>query len=63
MALFIANLSFGGTPLLDSAKVGILTASALAGVVGSVVVRQGLGRVRALAEPFRPRDAGPASTS
>jgi NhaA family Na+:H+ antiporter len=42
MSLFIATLAFEGTSLLDSAKVGILTASALAGLVGSIVVRAGL---------------------
>ena len=42
MSLFIATLAFEGTPLIDSAKVGILGASALAGIVGAVVVRSGL---------------------
>ena len=42
MSLFIATLAFEGTPLLDSAKVGILGASVLAGIVGAVVVRSGL---------------------
>ena len=42
MSLFIAALAFEGTPLLDSAKVGILGASVLAGIVGAVVVRSGL---------------------
>jgi NhaA family Na+:H+ antiporter len=41
MSLFIATLAFEGTPLLDSAKVGILTGSALAGIVGAIVVRLG----------------------
>jgi NhaA family Na+:H+ antiporter len=39
MSLFIAALAFEGTPLLDSAKVGILGASALAGVIGAIAVR------------------------
>jgi len=43
MALFIATLAFEGTTLLDSAKVGILAASVLAGTVGAVVVRRGIG--------------------
>jgi NhaA family Na+:H+ antiporter len=43
MSLFIATLAFEGTSLLDSAKVGILAASALAGIVGAIVVRLGLG--------------------
>lgn len=42
MALFIATLAFDGTGLLDSAKVGILTASMLAAIVGTVVVRMRL---------------------
>jgi NhaA family Na+:H+ antiporter len=45
MSLFIATLAFEGTSFLDSAKVGILGASALAGVVGSLVVRLGLRRL------------------
>ena len=40
MSLFIANLAFEGGPLLDSAKVGILTASFVAGLVGwSILIR------------------------
>ena len=44
MSLFIATLAFEGTPLLESAKVGILTASAVAGIVGAVIVRSSLRR-------------------
>ena len=41
MSLFIAGLAFPGSPdLLDSAKVGILAASILAGLVGWVVLRR-----------------------
>jgi NhaA family Na+:H+ antiporter len=47
MALFIASLAFpAGSPrgeLLAAAKLGILAASALAGVVGSLVLRRALG--------------------
>jgi NhaA family Na+:H+ antiporter len=47
MALFIAGLAFpAGTPraaLLDSAKLGILAASAVAGVLGSLLLRRALG--------------------
>ena len=39
MALFIAGLAFAGTPYLDTAKLGILTASLVAGVVGFVLLR------------------------
>ena len=41
MSLFIATLAFQGTGLLDSAKIGILGASALAGIIGAVIVRRG----------------------
>jgi NhaA family Na+:H+ antiporter len=40
MSLFIGNLAFGeGTPLLDSAKLGILTASVVAAIVGWILLR------------------------
>ena len=39
MSLFIAMLAFAGSPFLDSAKVGILVASACAGVTGAIVTR------------------------
>ena len=39
MALFIASLAFPGGPLLDSAKIGILTASVVAGTVGWMLLR------------------------
>ena len=42
MSLFIAALAFEGTTLLDSAKVGILAGSVLAGVAGAVIVRRGV---------------------
>jgi NhaA family Na+:H+ antiporter len=42
MSLFIATLAFEGTPLLESAKLGILMASAVAGIAGAVIVRIGL---------------------
>jgi NhaA family Na+:H+ antiporter len=50
MALFIAGLAFPpDTPaaaLLDAAKLGILAASAVAGVIGSVVLRRALATHR-----------------
>ena len=46
MSLFIATLAFQGTDLLDSAKVGILGGSILAGVVGAIVVRLGTRSAR-----------------
>jgi len=39
MSLFIATLAFERTPLLDSAKVGIVAGSILAGVIGAVIIR------------------------
>ena len=39
MSLFIANLAFGDTPLLTTAKVGILTASFVAGTIGWIILR------------------------
>lgn len=38
MSLFIANLAFGDTPALKMAKVGILAASIISGVAGTVVL-------------------------
>ena len=46
MSIFIANLAFGAGPLLDSAKLGILAASVISGVLGAVV----LTRVAPVAE-------------
>jgi NhaA family Na+:H+ antiporter len=40
MSLFIANLGFADPALLDSAKVGVLTASAIAGSVGVLLLRR-----------------------
>jgi Na+/H+ antiporter NhaA len=39
MSLFIASLAFGEIPLLSVAKVGILTGSLTAGVVGRIILR------------------------
>ena len=38
MSLFIANLAFNEAQLIDMAKLGILAASVLAGVIGSVIL-------------------------
>ena len=38
MSIFIAGLAFGPGPLLDSAKVGILVASVVAGALGALVL-------------------------
>ena len=39
MALFIDGLAFGGSPLLDTAKIGILAASIISGIVGYAILR------------------------
>jgi NhaA family Na+:H+ antiporter len=39
MSLFVAGLAFGDTPLLDTAKFGILSASLLAGLIGWLTFR------------------------
>ncbi len=38
MSIFIANLAFGAGPLLDSAKMGILGASVISGILGAIVL-------------------------
>ncbi len=40
MSLFISDLAFTEGPLLDVAKVGILTASLIAGIVGWLIIRR-----------------------
>lgn len=40
MSLFIAGLAFEGTPYLDQAKIGVLSASTLAGLSGLAVLRR-----------------------
>jgi Na+:H+ antiporter, NhaA family len=40
MALFIAGLAFQGSVLLDAAKLGVLSASAVAGVAGWLLLRR-----------------------
>jgi len=47
MSLFIASLAFGDSPLLENAKVGILAASVIAGVVGSILLATGDRRAAA----------------
>ena len=39
MSLFIASLGFGESALLEAAKLGILTASLMAGVLGFTLLR------------------------
>ncbi len=38
MSLFVANLAFGPTPMLETAKVGILAASVAAGAAGTFIL-------------------------
>ena len=38
VALFIADLSFGGTPQLPEAKLAILAASITAGILGALIL-------------------------
>ena len=52
MSIFIANLAFGAGPLLDSAKVGILAASVVSGVLGAVVLI-GVAKSAAVEEPAK----------
>jgi Na+/H+ antiporter 1 len=40
MSLFIATLAFGESELLESAKLGILGASLVSGVLGSILLRR-----------------------
>jgi NhaA family Na+:H+ antiporter len=47
MSLFIANLAFGATPALETAKVGILTASVASAMVGGVVLARGVRYLKA----------------
>ncbi len=52
MSLFIGTLAFQGTPLLDSAKVGILAGSVVAGTVGAILIRlAGTSRRHGAADP------------
>lgn len=44
MSLFIAGLAMGGHELLDMAKVGVLTASMLAGAIGWLSLRRAVAR-------------------
>jgi NhaA family Na+:H+ antiporter len=41
MSLFIASLGFGDSALLETAKLGILAASLLAGSIGFLLLRRG----------------------
>jgi Na+:H+ antiporter, NhaA family len=47
MSLFIANLAFDETPALETAKVGILTASVASAIAGAVVLARGVRHPKA----------------
>jgi NhaA family Na+:H+ antiporter len=59
MSLFIASLAFGGSALLDVAKLGVIAASVVSGVTGYTLLRLGAGRAEALGA----REAGGGSPS
>mgnify|MGYP001598737438 FL=1 len=40
MSIFIAGLAFGDTPLLSEAKIGIITASLIAGIAGLIFLKK-----------------------
>ena len=61
MSLFIASLAFGEGPLLTMAKLGILSASLIAGLTGWVLLRtQAPCAARRSGHGSRPRAPGPA---
>ena len=51
MSLFVAGLAFADERLLTMAKLGILAASLVAGIIGSVLLMMASRRVRAAKEP------------
>ena len=52
MSLFIAALAFGNGPLLDAAKLGILAASLVSGMLGYALLRRtGVGQSSPTPEP------------
>jgi Na+:H+ antiporter, NhaA family len=53
MALFIAMLAFGEGPVLDQAKIGVLSASLCAAVLGYLLLRMTLAPAGVAAEPDR----------
>ena len=62
MALFIAMLAFGESPALDQAKIGVLSASVCAAVIGYLLLRMTLGSAGMAGQPesrARSRHSGP----
>ena len=63
MALFIAGLAFpageaSSAALLDAAKVGVLTASGLAGTIGGVLLQRALRSAAVEVPAAEPGDGG-----
>jgi NhaA family Na+:H+ antiporter len=58
MALFIAMLAFGESPALDQAKIGVLSASICAALIGYLVLRTSLSQADVVAEPERAAATG-----
>jgi NhaA family Na+:H+ antiporter len=54
MALFIAMLAFEESPVLDQAKIGVLSASVCAAIAGYLLLRMTLAPAGMAAEPERP---------
>jgi Na+/H+ antiporter NhaA len=54
MSLFIANLAFGESPALETAKVGLLAASVLSAMAGAVVLVKRV-RSRGRAAAVKPK--------
>jgi NhaA family Na+:H+ antiporter len=52
MSLFVAGLAFGETPALDTAKIGVLCASVIAGLCGYALLRTRVARPNG--EPLPP---------
>jgi Na+/H+ antiporter NhaA len=53
MALFIAMLAFGESPALDQAKIGVLSASVCAAILGYLLLRTTRAPVDMAAQPER----------
>ena len=59
MSIFVAGLAFSDETLISEAKIGILLASLISGVVGYLVLRQVLpSRIRPAGSPRESEVAG-----
>jgi NhaA family Na+:H+ antiporter len=61
MSLFVAGLAFTDPAMLDVAKLGVLGASVMAGLVGYTLLRR--ARVAPDAAPAAPAAARPAAAT